>query len=245
MFRVALQRRSVLKGVTLRHICVAIVLLSAAIVSIIVVVPRTYAASYDRSAAVRYADDWAHGRNSNYPNFGSGCGCNDCTNFTSQILEAGGYPLHTGDYDENDLTEWWYRREWYGGFTNSKTWSASDWFNSFVAQYPGDFKVNEVHASELSRGDIIVMDLDGDGIPNHTRAVVGHGYTSTDQRDYTDGCGNNRTIPDRRHTLLVNQHCVDRWHVAWDLRYAGFYGKVECAGRLVVALKGDTICYGR
>src|SRR5690349_17075991 len=37
---------------------------------------------YNRVAAVAYADQWAHGRNPNYPDFTA----NDCTNFNSQSL---------------------------------------------------------------------------------------------------------------------------------------------------------------
>ena len=49
---------------------------------------------YDRNAAVAYADDWAHEpRNSKYPNYGveaDGNDCDDCTNYLSQVLAAGG-----------------------------------------------------------------------------------------------------------------------------------------------------------
>lgn len=48
---------------------------------------------YNRTAAVAYANQWAHSRNENYPNYGvdaDGDQCKDCTNYISQILEAGG-----------------------------------------------------------------------------------------------------------------------------------------------------------
>jgi hypothetical protein len=180
-------------------------------------VPRVYASSYNRGAAASYADQWAHARNSNYPNFGTGCNCNDCQNLASQALRAGGYPLHTGNYDPNSVFELWYYWSSIWGWQNSKTWSASDWFNTYVAQYPGDFQVNRVTSgSQLSQGDFIAMDLDGNGAPDHTRVIVGSGYTSTNQADYTDGCGHNNSIPAKRFTVLVDQHCIDRWHVAWD-----------------------------
>ncbi|PIO47003.1 MAG: hypothetical protein CMR00_12740, partial [[Chlorobium] sp. 445] len=63
------------------------------------IVHQTSAGSYNRTAAVSYADSWAHGRNGSYPNYGSGCGCNDCTNYISQVLHNRGYPLRTGNWE--------------------------------------------------------------------------------------------------------------------------------------------------
>lgn len=182
--------------------------------------------SYNRVGAVNYADAWAHDRNSNYPNFGAGCGCNDCTNYVSQALHNGGYPLRPGNWDENSVFEWWYRKVllWY---ENSKTWSTTDWFNTYLFQYPDEFEFRS-WPTELEAGDFFLMDLHGaniedppDGIPDHARFVVGYGFTSTNQEDYTDGCGGNLEIPPSTYGLLANQHCVDRKHVAWDYRIQG------------------------
>lgn len=178
--------------------------------------------TYDRSAAVSYADQWAHDRNSNYPNYGDGCNCDDCTNYLSQVLQNGNYPLRPGNYDKNSHFEWWYR-DLIIGFDNSKTWSATDWFNSYAAQYPAEFEVN-IPLNSLLGGDFILLDLHDndnvdlppDGKPDHARIVVGNGYTSTDPIDYTDSCGGSYTIPNSVNTLLINQHCPDRKHVAWD-----------------------------
>ena len=182
--------------------------------------------SYDRIGAVNYADMWAHDRNSNYPNFGTGCGCNDCTNYVSQSLHNGGIPLRTGNWDENSVFEWWYKKTlwWYD---NSKTWSATDWFNTYLFQYPDEFEFRS-WPTELEAGDFFLMDLRGaepedppDGIPDHARFVVGYGWSSVNQQDYTDGCGANLIIPPTTYGLLVNQHCVDRKHVAWDYMIEG------------------------
>jgi hypothetical protein len=67
----------------------------------------------------------------------------------------------------------------------------------------------------LPLGDFIAIDT-GSGIPDHTRVIVGSGNTSTNQSDYTDGCGINKPIPVQKYTVLGDQHCIDRWHVAWD-----------------------------
>lgn len=48
--------------------------------------------TYDRTSAVSWADQWAHGRHPCRPNYGSGSSCDDCTNYLSQVLNAGGLP---------------------------------------------------------------------------------------------------------------------------------------------------------
>ena len=44
---------------------------------------------YDRLAAVRYADKWWNSYNPAYPKFE----VDDCTNYVSQCLRAGGAPM--------------------------------------------------------------------------------------------------------------------------------------------------------
>ncbi len=53
---------------------------------------------YNSNLAVQYAKKWANGRNPNYKNWGN----NDCNNFVSQAVNAGGIPIsstwHDGSY---------------------------------------------------------------------------------------------------------------------------------------------------
>ncbi len=177
--------------------------------------------SYNRVGAIDYADNWAHDRNSNYPNYGTGCDeCNDCTDYVSQILYTGGLPLRTGNWNPNSVFEWWYRKILFW-FENSLTWSATPEFISYLFQYPNDFEFRS-WPTELKGGDFFVMDLRGatpqdppNGIPDHVRFVVGYGWTSTDEIDYQ--CGSiPPTIPPSTYALLIDQHCVDRRHVIWN-----------------------------
>lgn len=74
------------------------------------------------------------------------------------------------------------------------------------------------------------MDFERDGFYDHIRVIVGWGNTSTNQRDYTNGCGTNTPVPTVVYTILGNQHCIDRWHVAWDygvLSYGLLYVRVR------------------
>jgi hypothetical protein len=185
--------------------------------------------TYNRAAAVAYADQWAHEpRNTNYPlSEETGCNCNDCTNYVSQVMHNGGYPLRTGSWDDNSPFEWWYRDPAPFQPDYSLTWAAANWLNLYFAQYPSEFDVNPP-ISTLEGGDLIILDLRNndtnesvpDGIPDHGRVVIGYGNSSTDPTDYIFYdvfCQiENDPVPASEYMLLVNQHCVDRWHVPWN-----------------------------
>ncbi len=186
--------------------------------------PTSY--SYNRATAAAYADDWAYLRNSTYPLANeTGCGCNDCTNYISQILHEGGYPLRPGNDPEND-SQWWYVPDDNNPSTQdySNTWSATEWFKFYVDNFPNEFVVNP-NPPIPQAGDFILLDLRNntfqdimvpDGRPDHARALVGYGSTSIDPQDYTDGCGALTPVPTQEYFLLADQHCVDRKHVRWD-----------------------------
>ena len=57
--------------------------------------------SYDRLAAVQYAERWWNDYNPQYRKFTV-----DCTNFISQCLLAGGAPMHGAPVRERG---WWYQ----------------------------------------------------------------------------------------------------------------------------------------
>ncbi len=166
--------------------------------------PVVMSRTYNRQAAVDYADQWAHARNSAFPNFGSGEGCNDCTNYLSQMLLAGGH-TQIVRYN-NTVFDWWYYCDEFGVCSNSNTWSATDWMNSYATQYSDKFEKVNTGITSLSEGDFFIMDLATSphhGIPNHARLVVGWGYPEE---------GDNMNT----WNLLVNQHCTDRKRVRWN-----------------------------
>lgn len=179
--------------------------------------------NYNRAAAVSYADQWAHARNEEYPlSNETGCDCNDCTNYISQVLHNGGHPLRTGTFNEYNILEWWYRDVLIPP-DYSRTWGLTDWFAGYTTQYNDEF---EFFTSEtgLEGGDFILLDLrnndnpnvlEPDGRPDHARVVVGYDYTSDNQNDYECNVPS-QTPPPSTWDLLVNQHCPDRKHVRWD-----------------------------
>lgn len=161
--------------------------------------PISYAGNYNRSAAVQYADAWAHNHNSNYNNYP-----NDCTNFVSQVMENGALPQITGG-DANSIYQWWAFKDFFGSH-NSKTWSAADWLNSHFSQYQGTRFQTVGAPSSLSAGDIYLMSLPGNnGIPSHARAIVGMG-TAQEWINY----------PPNTYGLLADSHSTDRYRVIWD-----------------------------
>lgn len=195
---------------------------------------QTDAYTYDRTAAVTYADDWAHDRNNSYPLANeTGCGCNDCTNYISQVLHEGGYPLRIGNWNENNVFEWWFRDGSLFQPDYSKTWGVTDWLYNYTKIYNTEFE-EKTNVSELMAGDFILLDIMNnddhtkgpDGKPDHGRVVVGKGYPSEENIDYIsqdkDIFGICHTTfhevppPPDDPVLLVNQHCIDRLHVVWN-----------------------------
>ena len=168
--------------------------------------------SYDRKAAVRYADQyagmaWGAGNNHQYnlKEYGdlSGLG-GDCANYVSQCLadkNGGKIPLDGS---------WFYTID-QDGFSGSEAWVRApnfcDWLQysgrgRLIAQ--GTFselitptkKFPAGAIAELQKGDVIGYGMGGE--IEHVAIVVGW-----DSKGYP----------------LVNSHTVDRYHCPWDMGY--------------------------
>ncbi|WP_205599218.1 amidase domain-containing protein [Oceanobacillus halotolerans] len=116
--------------------------------------------SYDRLAAVKYAERWWNSYNPDYKQFDV-----DCTNFISQSLHAGGAPMHGAP---NRNQGWWYQDDnW------SYSWSVAHSFRWYMSGATNGLKGTEVEsASDLKPGDVICYDFEGDGKWDHTTIVV-------------------------------------------------------------------------
>lgn len=115
---------------------------------------------YSRLEAVRYAERWWNDYNPRYKKFE-----NNCTNFISQCLHAGGAPM-TGY--QNRGKGWWYRNNnW------SYSWSVSHAFRWYLSGAQTGLRAREVSTpEELLKGDVICYDFDGDGKWQHSTIVV-------------------------------------------------------------------------
>lgn len=115
---------------------------------------------YSRLEAVRYAERWWNDYNPQYKKFE-----NNCTNFISQCLHAGGAPM-TGFPNKNK--GWWYRnKQW------SLSWSVAHSMRWYLSGENSGLRAKEVSTpEELTKGDIICYDFNGDGRWQHTTIVV-------------------------------------------------------------------------
>jgi hypothetical protein len=142
---------------------------------------------YDRARAVQYADAWWNGHNPAFLTFEV-----DCTNFISQCLYAGGAPMHyTGKRDSG----WWYKGRINGRELWSFSWAVANSFLRFFLTSKSGLRAQEVGSPrELTWGDVIVYDWDGDGRYQHSTII---------------------TAIDPNGMPLVNAHTVSSQHRYW------------------------------
>lgn len=136
---------------------------------------------YQRDAAVRYALRHWNDPNPRFANMDTMGGGGDCTNFTSQCLLAGGWPL---DYrGPGHYTEWWYRRigdepfDAHGDDWWSCTWSLPESQYHYLAFNYGeavDLKRSPHEVRRLRPGDLLYYDWQGAGRFGHSAIVTGH-----------------------------------------------------------------------
>lgn len=138
---------------------------------------------YDRQKAVQYANRWWNSYNPAYKQFE-----NDCTNFISQCLRAGGAPM----WGSPARGKGW----WYSGGTWSYSWTVANALRWYLSGAKKGLKGTEVErARELIPGDVICYDFEGDGRWNHNTIVVDK-----------DAFGE----------PLVNAHTYNSYHRYWD-----------------------------
>ncbi|MFC4559091.1 amidase domain-containing protein [Virgibacillus kekensis] len=116
--------------------------------------------SYNRHAAVQYAERWWNSYNPAYRKFDV-----DCTNFISQCLYAGGAPMRGAP---NRGEGWWYQ-----GDNWSYSWAVAHSLRWYLSGSQAGLKGKEVEsASNLLLGDVICYDFQGDGRWDHNTIVV-------------------------------------------------------------------------
>ncbi|SMO93122.1 Putative amidase domain-containing protein [Melghirimyces algeriensis] len=141
---------------------------------------------YNRTKAVQYAEAWWNGFNPRYGKFED-----DCTNYISQCIHAGGISM---DFAPRRDWGWWYR----GSRENwSYSWAVAHSLQNYLAS-GGIMKAQRVDSpQDLQLGDIICYDWDGDGRWQHNTIV---------------------TAFDPMGMPLVNAHTVSSRHRYWDYR---------------------------
>ena len=115
---------------------------------------------YNRLKAVQYAERYWKDYNPAYQAFED-----DCTNFISQCLHAGGVPM----WGQPNRSRGW----WYSGKSWSYSWTVAHALNLLLQSSKSGLKATQVSSpQELMLGDIICYDFEGDGRFNHNTIVV-------------------------------------------------------------------------
>lgn len=115
---------------------------------------------YNREAAVQYAEMWWDSYNPAYPKFDD-----DCTNFVSQCLRAGGAPF----WGSPDRERGW----WISGGTWSFSWSTAHSLRWYLAgSQKGMTAIQVDSADQLEIGDVILYDFQNDGRYDHSTIVT-------------------------------------------------------------------------
>jgi hypothetical protein len=125
---------------------------------------------FNHQAAVAYARRWAQSANPQYPPFGE-----DCTNFVSQAMLAGGWTMVGGDWFDDMFNRMYDSVWWYGQtlpvFRASYTWSGAPNFARWiVASQRG---VRAKNPMELQPGDVLQIRVKATGVIGHSMVVTG------------------------------------------------------------------------
>ncbi|MFF2450682.1 amidase domain-containing protein [Neobacillus sp. NPDC058068] len=116
---------------------------------------------YNRLRAVQYAERWWNSYNPAFKKFE-----NDCTNFISQCVRAGGAPMRGFP---NRGSGWWLQnKNW------SYSWTMAHSLRMYLANSKSGLRAREVSSpDQLLLGDVICYDFEGDGRFNHNTIVTG------------------------------------------------------------------------
>lgn len=117
---------------------------------------------YYRQQAVQYAEKYWNSHNPRYRLFSD-----DCTNFVSQVLHAGGLSM---EFTGSQTSGWWYQHQ--GGKQDrwSYSWTVAHSLYHYLNQGKRARRVE--HAEQLEIGDVICYDWEGDGKWNHNTVVT-------------------------------------------------------------------------
>ena len=184
--------------------------------------------AFNGNAAANYADQYALGNNTkDYPIWD-----NDCANYTSQVMRAGGYPWHNMGGSTTDNHNWWFKWTWGGiSWNNTRSWSfAADQRSFLILDIPGGIIKGQTTGNSntgsnywrrwptnvgLTRGDLLYYDWGQGAGWSHVSVLTVQGGYSTGYGWYGD---------------LVDAHNNKRYRAFWDLSEYNAYAwttKVE------------------
>jgi hypothetical protein len=118
--------------------------------------------STQKKAAAEYALKWWNSKNPDFPTNYS----NDCTNFVSQAMYAGGWTQVSGLWNSNSA---WWGRSW-GPPYASYPWGGAENFYKFARNESA--RTTSVPLKDLRVGDVLQYKLPGSSVMNHTMIVT-------------------------------------------------------------------------
>jgi hypothetical protein len=178
--------------------------LAIAVLSACFVLVGTDAFAYNGAAAAAYADKYATVQNAAYYHFSD-----DCTNFVSQAMRAGGHKFHgtPSGLVLNDNSQWWV---YSGGAGRTYSWSVADSLATFINLHDAATPHSQFDGAQakglpsgVAAGDpVFYIFSDSDTKFGHSSIVVGSG---TDPNSGWVGG-------------LIDEHTTNRKHAIWNLR---------------------------
>ena len=208
------------------YVGLAVMMFAMALVMGLHVGNATATYSYNRSAAVSYADTWATSHNSQYSDFSP----NDCTNYVSQCLWNGGYPMYgvLNYQNVDDDTQWWWN---FSYRTHTYSWSVAHKLYGFLclnghmtikdstSAWSGETVPQSIYNLGMRPGDVIFYDWSwnpyGSNSYDHAALQIMEGY---DPNSWPSG-----TLVDYHTSYSGRYHVI--WHVrpynnySWAARY--------------------------
>lgn len=148
---------------------------------------------YNRERAVQYAEQYWNQYNPAYRYFAE----DDCTNFVSQVLYAGGLSM---EMSNSPSRGWWYRQSGDKKDRWSYSWTVANALYQYLNQ--GKRAVRYNRADQLTIGDVICYDWEGDGRWNHNTVV---------------------TLIDGRGIPFVSAHSYNAHHRYWGYQDSPAY----------------------
>lgn len=200
--------------------------------------PDRQAPVYNRDAAVAYARRWARGRNREYER-----GDGDATNYISQALLAGNWPMASrvdSGKDKQDPRVWWYGRQREFHVDGSNSWFMLGFFHSFLKHSRRGICLNkgESPAAPLRPGDLVFPKYD-DHISYSPMMVTRAGSRADDFEVCYHGwlvviggfpLGNGQDVPFETVVRKLNRlgsHQFEFWRLADSIPRMTGYGPVE------------------
>jgi len=159
--------------------------------------------TYNRNNAAWYGSYYAKNPNPSFRDFTSSGG--DCTNFISQAVWYGNWPMVGWYPDKYSTSVWWYAFNWMG---QSRTWTSAHYWWWFTYNRPRGYLTS--NGCSLQKGDIVQRD----GNPN-PNGYIDHSLIVTDVRP---GCN----IRISYHTPNTQDQSL--WEFMGQYPNANFYG---------------------